>query len=84
MVLAYCHTVKLIKNRSFFVFQLTALQAHTMAPMNLFCTRFLKSLLVKDDTDTKPQEPPTDDDEDEPMQSDDDWIMKIVLQIVCK
>lgn len=45
-----------------------------MAPMSLFCTRFLKSLLVKEDADTqKPQEPQNDDDEDEQMHSDDDW-----------
>lgn len=48
-----------------------------MAPMNLFCTRFLKSLLVKEDAETqKPQQPQNDDDddddEDEQMHSDDD------------
>lgn len=60
--------------------QLTVLQAHTMAPMNLFCTRFLKSLLVKEDSSTsstkKSQEPQSDDgdndddDEDEQMHTD--------------
>lgn len=44
-----------------------------MAPMNLFCTRFLKSLLVKEDSTAKPQQPQSDDDEDEQMHSDDDW-----------
>lgn len=47
-----------------------------MAPMNLFCTRFLKSLLVKEDAETqKPQQPQNDDDdndEDEQMHSDDE------------
>lgn len=57
----------------FFYFQLTTLQAHTMAPMNLFCTRFLKSLLVKEDSTAKPQQSQSDDDEDEQMHSDDDW-----------
>ncbi|XP_031624324.1 WD repeat-containing protein 75 [Contarinia nasturtii] len=54
--------------------ELTSLQAHTMAPMNLFCTSFLKSLLVKEDTTTKPQRPQNDadDDEDNQMHSDDD------------
>lgn len=57
-----------------FLFQLTSLQAHTMAPMNLFCTRFLKSLLVREEgSAVKPQEPDSDeDDEDEQMRSDDD------------
>lgn len=51
------------------------LQAHTMAPMNLFCSRFLKSLLIKEDSTSKPQELHSDDDDDEQMHSDDDWIM---------
>lgn len=49
------------------------LQAHTMAPMNLFCSRFLKSLLIREDSASKPPESQSDDDDDEQMHSDDDW-----------
>lgn len=44
-----------------------------MAPMNLFCTRFLKSLLVGDEGSTvKSQQLQNDENEDEQMHSDDD------------
>lgn len=71
----YQFQVLLIKKWFLFPFQLTTLQAHTMAPMNLFCTRFLKSLLVKEDSIAKTKQPSSDDDDDddEQMHSDDDW-----------
>lgn len=44
-----------------------------MAPMNLFCARFLKSLLVHENATEKLQKPSDDDDDDdEQMRSDDD------------
>lgn len=55
--------------------QLTTLQSHTMAPVNLMCTRFLKSLLVKED---KLMEAEQQDNEGDDTDDDDDEVMHSV------
>lgn len=56
-----------------------------MAPVNLMCTRFLKSLLVREDKLVQAEREDSKDDdtdEDETMHSDDsDWTCKLKMRI---